>query len=140
MSLFPPVIPTQKLEVKNNFLNLNININININVMKLLEREKDASPEFTPTIGPEIKDLSCMGKKIISNLLKIFCASNDYKVQSFVINLVLRSFNQRTELIKNIKKLHVMTVLQDTEVFTWTKMSLFTFKQLTEQSELWLKY
>ena len=33
-----------------------------------------------------------------------------------------------------------MAALSDTEVFTWTKTSLFTFKQLTEQSELWLKY
>lgn len=131
--LLPPVIVTQKVSSKNGFLSL-------INLSRRLEIAKEKPIEFKPFIKPEIQDLSCISPKIISKLLKIFCVSTDYKMQSLIVNLVLRSFNQRTELLKNIKKLHVMTLLNDTEIFTWTKASVYTFKQLTEQSELWLKY
>lgn len=130
--LFPPLMPTEKQEAKGNFLNININLNFEI--------KSEPDPEFKAFLQPEIKDLSCIGSEIITKLLKLFCISPDYKMQSLLISLILRSFNQRTELVKNVKKLHVMTLLQDTEVFTWTKTSLFTFKQLSEQSELWMKY
>ena len=133
--LFPPVIYTQKVEIKVNFLNKQFG-----NLGKKLDFNKEEELKFKRYIEPEIRDLSCVSKKIISKLLRIFCMSTDYKMQSLIINLILRSFNQRTELLKSTKKLHVMATVSDTEVFSWTKASLFTFKQLTEQSELWLKY
>ena len=143
-NLFPPITHTQKPQAKGNFLNLNINLNINLNLNNLMKMKfdlnKEPDPVFKAYVDPEIKDIGCLGDEIITQLLKMFCANDDYKMKSLLINLILRSFNQRTELLKNTKKLHVMTLIQDTEIFTWTKTSLFTFKQLSEQSELWLKY
>lgn len=140
-SLFPPIIKTQKIEVKNDFLGMDIGINLNLSSLKLkFEFNKEPDPEFKVFVEPEIKDISYIDDKIVTQLLRLFCVSSDYKMQSLLIHLILRLFSQRTELVKNIKKLHVMTLLQDTEIFTWTKSNLYTFKQLSEQSELWLKY
>lgn len=135
-NLFPPIVNTQKPVVKANFMNLNLN-----NIMKIdFNLKKVPDPVFKAYVSPEIRDIGCLGNEIITLLLKMFCSNDDYKMRSLLLNLILRSFNQRTELLKNTKKLHVMTLIQDTEIFTWTKTSLFTFKQLSEQSELWLKY
>jgi hypothetical protein len=139
-NLFPPIIHTQKPQAKGNFLNININLNLNLNNLMKFDLNREPDPVFKAFVDPEIKDIGCLGDEIITLLIKMFCADEDYKMKSLLINLILRSFNQRTELLKNTKRLHVMTLIQDTEIFTWTKTSLFTFKQLSEQSELWLKY
>lgn len=135
-SLFPSVTVTQKAELKSNFLNINFNKLIKLD----LTTKKEPEHVFKAYVSPEIKDISCLGSEIMTLLLKMFCANEDYKMKSLVLNLVLRSFNQRAELIRNTKKLHMISSIQDTEIFTYTKSSLYTFKQLSEQSELWLKY
>lgn len=99
---------TQKVEAKTNFLNISLNFELN----------KEPLPEFKAFSEPEIRNLSCIGKKIITKLLRLFCLTTDYKMQSLLISLILRSFNQRTEMLKNIKKLHVMSVLSDTYIFS----------------------
>ena len=91
---------------------------------------------------PDINSLSKDPQKnpIIPLLLSIFIASDNYKLQTSLLSLIFRSFSQRREMLKNIKRLHVVFKNDDIVLLNWVKSSLLSFKHHSEQSELWMTY
>lgn len=88
---------------------------------------------------PDINDLSPNGF-LIPSLFKSFVHCDNYKLQTQVLSIIFRAFTQRKEVLKNIKKLHVIFKPQDISLLNWIKSSLLSFKHHSEQSELWMNY
>ena len=102
--------------------------------------ERIPQVEFCVYQEPQIPELSCMDENTVPKLVELFTRSSSYKLQTLCLNLVFKCFSQREDLLRNVHKMHVMTLIQDTDLFSWTKSNLSTFKQHAEQSKLWLKY
>lgn len=99
------------------------------------------SSKFCCYSEPFLPDInSLLSTPIIPALLRSFIYSNNYKLQTMLISIILRSFRQRKEMLKNIKRLHIMFKPQDISLLKSLKSSLITFKQHSEQSEIWMNY
>lgn len=86
---------------------------------------------------PKIHNLS---PGIIQRFILAFTESENYKLQTKLLSLLLRSYSQRIELLKNIKDIHVLSRFQDISLYNWLKSTLRTFKHNSEQSEIWMNY
>lgn len=86
---------------------------------------------------PTIESL-CPG--IIQRLILAFTENDNYKLQSMLLSLIFRSYQQRREMLKNIKDMHVLSRFQDISLYNWLKSTLRTFKHNSEQSEIWMNY
>lgn len=88
----------------------------------------------------DIPDLAWLGKDLIKKLLKLFTTTDDYKMQSFILKIIMRSFSQRASLVKTIEKLLLITNNQDSDLFNWLKVNMAMFTQLSRQSEIWIEF
>ena len=96
---------------------------------------------FEKVVKEEIEDMdTIIPEKVVSELFKVFVESSNYKLKSSVFSLILRCFSQRTELLKSLSHLHVITHNKEIELLRWLKENLSQFKQLGEKSELALRY
>lgn len=88
----------------------------------------------------EILDLAWLGRDIVKKLLKLFCITNSYTMQNLILKIVMRCFSQRKRLMKSVYQLSLITVKEDSDIFSWVKISLALFSELCDQSEIWISY
>ena len=97
--------------------------------------------DFVCFKGPFIPDLNSLSSKsLIFSLLYIFVESRNYKLQSTALLLILRSYQQRKEMLKYIGKIHPVSNAKDTEILSWLRYNVKAFKGYSERSELWISY
>ena len=106
---------------------------------------KISTSDFNCYKKPLVPDINSLTKEPLKNpviplLLSIFIASDNYKLKTSLLTIIFRSFSQRTEMLKNIKKLHVVFKNDDIVLLKWVKSSILSFKHHSEQSELWMTY
>ena len=91
--------------------------------------------------GPFIPDLNSLSSKsLIFCLLDIFVDSRNYKLQSIALLLILRCYQQRKEMLKNLGKIHPISNVKDTEMLSWLRSNVKSFKGYSERSEVWISY
>ncbi|CAG9317756.1 unnamed protein product [Blepharisma stoltei] len=97
--------------------------------------------DFNKYYNPKIPDLNAISEKpILYQLLKVFISSTDHLLQSLTVKLIIRCFKQREEFLLSVKRLYVISSEGDKLLLRWVKKSLTSFRQYSEQSELWLNY
>ncbi|CAG9314463.1 unnamed protein product [Blepharisma stoltei] len=90
---------------------------------------------------PKVQDLNHLCKeKVLGKLWKIFTDSNNFKLQTHALKLIVRCFKQREELLIGIKKIVPISNSEDASLLRWLKSNLNRFKRNSEQCELWLNY
>lgn len=136
------------LENKPAYQNLDI-LNLLPKVMKFatnVEKYKQYSSKvfdscFMCVKGPVIPDINTLTcEPIIPKLLKAFVYNDSYKLQTFLLEIIIRSYEQRKELLKYVSMLHPVSSQQDIDLLKWLKFNIITFKTYSEQSELWVTY
>lgn len=96
---------------------------------------------FTCITSPLIPDLNALSpKSLILTLLQLFVDSKNYKLQSSVLLLILRCYEQRKEMLKFLSVIHPISKNKDIELLYWLKQNIKTFKEYSERSELWISY
>jgi RyR and IP3R Homology associated/RIH domain/Ion transport protein len=101
--------------------------------------DKD-NTEFISYHRPVIESLTSLNPKIVVELITLFLCTRNYKLQTKVLEIVLRLFSQRKEFIKNLKKVKIMTLDSDPGAFMWAKLNISTLKNFTDQSEIICNY
>lgn len=89
---------------------------------------------------PAFDPLQFIDNNISENILVLFYSTTNYELKSELLRIVLKIFNQRRDLAKNLKKVKVMSMVQDPEIVLWCKVNIATFKSFSEQSEIICKY
>ena len=108
---------------------------------KLQEFIGNEGTVFTCFKGPYIPDLNHLNEApLLKLLIQAFTYTENYKVQSSLFRLIIRCYEQRKELLRNISNLHPISNNADIELFIWLKRNIKEFMKFSEQSELWLKY
>ena len=101
------------------------------------------SSVFQLHFEPEIHDLDEITDSkggLMQKFLRSFVLSNNYELQSHFLNLLLRSFNQRSEMLKHLDNLHILSDESDIEMFQWAKFQLIGLRHYVEQTEVWVKF
>ena len=97
--------------------------------------------EFNQTVEFLLPDIqSITEKNLIPKLFLAFVVCDNYKLQTRILSVIFRCFNQKRELLKNIKKVNVVFKEQDCYLIEWIKKNLQNFKHMSEQSEIWMNY
>ena len=104
-------------------------------------KSKIKNNNFVKLHFPILPDLQMISEADpVSLLLSSFTHCDNYKLQTSFLSIIFRCFSQRRELLKNIKKVHVVFRNQDCELIDWVKRNLLSFKHHSEQSEIWMNY
>ena len=77
---------------------------------------------------------------ITSYILRMFNSTINYKLKSELLGIILKYYSQTRTLIKNIKKVKIMTMENDPDIVLWSKINIETLKNLSEQSEIICKF
>ena len=75
-----------------------------------------------------------------AELLSDLVETTDFALQTKLIHLLTRCYSQRSEMLKTLSQIFVVSSESDVSVFHWLRLLLPRLKQQTEQSEIWLKY
>lgn len=75
-----------------------------------------------------------------AELLCDLVETTDFELQTKLIHLLTRCYSQRSEMLKTLSKIFVVSSESDVSVFHWLRTLLPRLKQQTEKSEIWLKY
>jgi hypothetical protein len=104
-------------------------------------KSKIKDSNFVKLLFPMLPDLQTVSDNDpIPLLLTSLTYCDNYKLQTSLLSIIFRCFSQRRELLKNIKKVHVVFRSQDCELIDWVKKNLLSFKHHSEQSEIWMNY
>ena len=92
---------------------------------------------------PEICDLDSILQlgvdkaPAIHRLIQIFACAKSPKLQNEVMDLIIRCFNQRTELLRNLHKTQMLFSKKDVKLYKWLKNeALILQTNSTEQVEI----
>ena len=105
-----------------------------------IEHYEKENNTFTKYDELEIPDLSWIDSSLLKQLLKLFIIATNYRMQNFILRIVMRCFNQREQFLKNIKKISLITTKEDGELYNWLKVQLAVFSELSVQSEIWIGF
>lgn len=109
------------------------------NLNEISQRVKNT--EFHNSAEFLLQDIqSVTDKNLIPKLFLCFVQCDNYKLQTRILSVIFRCFNQKRELLKNIKKVNVVFNDQDCYLIQWIKKNLQNFKHMSEQSEIWMNY
>ena len=108
---------------------------LNYDIYKFIEED------FNQIIKPFIPDINSISQHpVIPVLLSNFVNSNNWKVQSSFLTLIIRCYSQRTEMLKSVKKLHSLWIKDEISLLNWIKCDIQSFKHYTELWEIWMCY
>lgn len=98
--------------------------------------ENDETSGFTCFHKPVIEHLTTIHPNLLTKLLFLFIMTKNYKLQTKVLEIVFRMFNQRKELLKNLKRLTLLSQSQDGELFYHAKRQMSTIKSYSAQASI----
>ena len=106
-----------------------------------IQRKNEKSNiEFEIFYQPVIEPLTNLYPRLIGEMLVLFVSSKNYQLQTRLLSIIFRLFSQRKEMLKSLSKIKIMTLENDSEIYSWAKMSISALKNLTEQSAIICKY
>jgi hypothetical protein len=120
------------------------------NIMKvgtLLETDKYEHKEFKNIkylfknyIPFEIYDLNVVfQREILPYLTKSFVEAKNIQLQGKLLNLIMRCYSQRKQLIKTIRKLHMINEVNEANVYAWSKLNISRLREFSAQSKVFIK-
>lgn len=102
-----------------------------------------AKNDFRLHYEPEIQDLDSITDSqgsLMQAFLQAFLTTTHYELQAEYLRLLLRSFNQRVEMLSHLDNLHILSDESDIQMFHWAKEQLVNLRHYVEQTEVWVKY
>ena len=88
----------------------------------------------------EVPDLAWMGKDLLKKLLKLFIVTNNYQMQSLILRIIMRCYNQRSKLLRCVNKLSIIDNKEEADLFNWLKINMTIFSELCQQTEIWISF
>ena len=105
-----------------------------------LETPKHCFRVLTPQLLGSLDEiLGCSGQLLLE-LLLFLVKSTDFHQQTQLIHLLARCYGQRSEMLRTLGDLYVVSGQADVQVFRWLQAFLPRFRQQAEQSEIWLRF
>lgn len=108
--------------------------------LKLKQNPKKRKKHFKYFHKPVFKQLTVICPNIVEELFKLIVGTTNYELRTKIISIILQLFSERKEMIKSLRKVKIMAMESDPEIFLWAKISMGTFRNLAEQSEIICKY
>lgn len=112
-------------------------------IMAVKHGNSEESWTFQCVLAPafaNLDDLLEAEGSLLGKLVTTFVFSQNYKLQTSLISLIIRLFSQRRELLAGLRDLHVLSEDRDITIYQWTRSNIVTLSHLAEQSEIWLKF
>ncbi|KAL4438400.1 hypothetical protein ABPG74_009439 [Tetrahymena malaccensis] len=160
--ILPPISMTGLQKVDKQYqepeekLNLNLNLNINLNLMGT---EEVVQPRFKNFVDDKkqiiysfdqlltmkekgkkkLKDIGQLTHSALPSLLCTFLQTQDQDLEIKVLNIIMRLFNQRFELVENLGELQIIFDANKTQLFQFLRQQFRTVSNLMEQSEIWFQ-
>lgn len=108
------------------------------NIQENLDQGRESC--FKNFHSPYIAPLNEINTDIIEDMMKLFLSTKNYKLQTKILGISLRLFNQRKEMIKNLHKLNIMPQDDDSKCWLWAKIEVSSLKNYSEQAEIICSY
>lgn len=118
-----------------NKLPLDLKTHLETFLPPVINSDKDTG-KMCSLFKPAIEPLTNLKNNLIEELLFLFNSTKNYKLQTKILNIILRMYSQRKELIKNLNKITLLTLETDPDLLMHVKTKIVTFKNLVDQSEI----
>ena len=101
--------------------------------------EEVAPPDVIYNSSRFVEDLDRMtGSCSIKNILYLFVRTTNYELESITLNLMFKSFSQRSTLVRFLRMTDLLFTQDEITLFNFAATRCHELENFVDQSELWL--